>query len=182
MAELGQPKIPATLVFAPTPRAGEVRPMTAGAVIGRAGAEIGCEFIRRRQRPPDEAKGEINRKIGEVRLSEFRDQRTGQNQTRHARYRHTQKQYGRQRRRQLNVLSARLCRNFGHATQVRKPHSSAAAGSSPSASRSGPPPSTSPPFSPTFWRIAASIFAGMSALALRKALEFSRPSPRRWLA
>ena len=29
--------------------------------LGRAGAEIGCEFIRRRQWPPDEAEGEVHR-------------------------------------------------------------------------------------------------------------------------
>src|SRR5258708_29306722 len=137
MAELGQPKIPATLVFAPTPRAGEVRPMTAGAVIGRAGAEIVCEFIRRRQRPPDEVKGEINRKIGEVRLSEVRHRPTGQNQTRHVRYPLRQTKTG-----VANVGNSTSSAPVTVETQVMRPKpgkSHSSAGSSPSASRSGEP-------------------------------------------
>src|SRR6476469_374161 len=59
--------------------------MTAGVGTGtgRAGAEKGCELIRRRQRPPDEAKGEINREIGEVRVHEFGGQLAGYNETFH---------------------------------------------------------------------------------------------------
>ena len=62
----------------------------------------------------------------------------------------------------------------------RKSHSSA--GSSPSVSRSGEPARICSAIRPEFWRIAASILAVMSGLALRKAFEFSRPWPSRWLS
>ena len=61
-----------------------------------------------------------------------------------------------------------------------KSHSSA--GSSPSASRSGEPARICSAIRPEFWRIAASILAVMSGLALRNAFEFSRPWPSRWLS
>src|ERR1700730_3055708 len=155
--------------------------MTAGAVIGRAGAEIGCEFIRRRQRPPDEAKGEINRKIGEVRLGEFRDQRTGQNQTRHGPHRLYASKTGAK-----NVGNSTSSAPARVETQIIRPkpdktHASVGS-SSPSVSRSGEPARICSAIRPEFWRIAASIFAVMSGLVLRNALAFSRPWPRRWLS
>ena len=171
LAELGQTNVPATPVFATFPPEGKVRPVTAGAVTGRAGTEIVRELMRRRQWSPDEAKVEINCKIGEVRPGEFRDRAAGQNQTRHVRRPLYAKQNGRRGRRQLNVLSARRS-NLTHSS----------AGSSPSASRSAVPARICSAIRPEFCRIAASIFAVMSGLALRKALEFSRPCPRRWLS
>ena len=64
-----------------------------------------------------------------------------------------------------------------------KSHASAASsGSSPSASRSGEPARICSAIRPEFWRIATSIFAVMSGLALRNAFEFSRPWPSRWLS
>src|SRR5205085_4744879 len=83
LAELGQTNVPAPPVFITSPPVGKVRPVTAGAVTGRAGTEIVRELVRRRQRSPDEAKEEINRKIGEVRPGEFRDRPTGQDQRLH---------------------------------------------------------------------------------------------------
>jgi hypothetical protein len=59
---------------------------------------------------------------------------------------------------------------------------SSAASSSPSASRSGLPARICSAIRPEFWRIATSIFAVMSGLALRNAFEFSRPCPKRWLS
>src|ERR1700742_4110440 len=56
------------------------------------------------------------------------------------------------------------------------------AGSSPSASRSGAPARICSAIRPEFWRIELSILAVISGLALRNALEFSRPWPRRWLS
>ena len=74
-----------------------------------------------------------------------------------------------------------LCRVSGLTTRsVGKPHSSA--GSSPSASRSGEPARICSAIRPEFWRIAISILAVMSGLALRNAFEFSRPWPSRWLS
>ena len=64
--------------------------------------------------------------------------------------------------------------------EPEKSHSSA--GSSPSASRSGVPARICSAIRPEFWRIAASILAVMSGLALRKAFEFSRPWPSLWLS
>ena len=82
-----------TPVFALTPSVGEVRPMMAGAVSRCTGAKVGCcELVQRRQLPPDEAKNEINRQIGEARFSEFRNRAASQDQTRHVRHRPYAKQ------------------------------------------------------------------------------------------
>jgi hypothetical protein len=59
---------------------------------------------------------------------------------------------------------------------------SSAGSSSPSASRSGEPARICSAIRPEFWRIATSIFAVISGLAFRNALEFSRPCPKRWLS
>ena len=64
----------------------------------------------------------------------------------------------------------------------KKERSYSSAGSSPSASRSGEPARICSAIRPEFWRIAASILAVMSGLALRKAFEFSRPWPSLWLS
>ncbi len=77
-------------------------------------------------------------------------------------------QNGRRRRRQLNVLGARLGK-----TQLESLNPPT--GSSPSASRSGEPARICSAIRPEFWRIEASIFAVMSGLAFRNAFEFSRP-------
>src|SRR5882757_5235201 len=102
---------------------------------------------------------------------------------RHPQYAQHHTQNGRRKRRQLNVLSARYVETQVLRPKPGKPHASAASsGSSPSASRSGEPARICSAIRPEFWRIDASIFAVMSGLALRKAFEFSRPWPRRWLS
>ena len=66
-------------------------------------------------------------------------------------------------------------------SRIRSLYSSSS-GSSPSASRSGEPARICSAIRPEFWRIAVSILAAMSGLALRNAFEFSRPWPSRWLS
>ena len=116
----------------------------------------------------------------QFRIGEFRDRPAGQNQRLH-------------RTHPLhNKTGAEDVGNSTSTTPVRhvsglNPRSvseaySSPAGSSPSASRSAGPARICSAIRPEFCRIAVSILATMSGLALRKAFEFSRPWPSRWLS
>ena len=178
LAELDQAEIAIIPVLALLPTGGEVGPVFAGAMIGRARAKIGCEFVRRRQLSPDKAKGKIDREIGEVQLNEFRDQPPGQNQRLHALTTPcTQTETGAKDVGNSTSLAPAPRENLFAAEAY-----SSAGSSSPSASRSAAPARICSAIRPEFWRIAVSILVLMSGLAFRNAFAFSRPWPRRWLS
>ena len=62
LAEFDQPRDPCESLLRMTPPANIVRPVGTRAVLVRARGDIGCEFVRRRQRSPYEAKGEGKRR------------------------------------------------------------------------------------------------------------------------
>jgi hypothetical protein len=136
-----------------------------------------------RQRSPDEPKAERKHDISEAGVPESSRSRVvhRQNQTRHvrcplyAKQKRAPRTSATQRPQRPPMSKLRSCE-----PGFRKTHSSA--GSSPSASRSGLPARICSAIRPEFWRIAASILAVMSGLALRNAFEFSRPCPSLWLS
>jgi len=176
-AELDQPKTFSARPFEPLLRRMilPVKPV----FLRRARREVRVKFCLRKRRSSDKPSLERDHKVGETRGPNAARARTirRQNETLHAfPTRSTPNENGRQRRRQLSVLSAR---SFENSSRF-KAYSSV--GSSPSASRSAAPARICSAIRPEFWRIAVSILAVMSGLAFRNAFAFSRPWPRRWLS
>ena len=177
LAEFGQPEIALAPVFALPPSEGGVDQWDSRAICGLARTEITASSSGD-GKGPQTKQGKINPDrrghrgsdvYQPVKIRGFINLPTTQKQKRAPTTSATQRP------------QRPLCRNSVMRPKSEKSQSSAGS-SSPSASRSGEPARICSAIRPEFWRIAASILAVMSGLALRNALEFSRPWPSRWLS
>src|SRR5690349_18934579 len=151
-------------------------------MVERAWSQHVLQLVVRRQFAPDKAEAERKDDVCDTGAEQTstRRVRRGQSQTRHVNYSRTHNKTGAENVGNSTFSAPAMSKPGSGDPRSGKSYSSA--GSSPSASRSAGPARICSAIRPEFCRIAISIFAVMSGLALRNAFEFSRPCPSRWLS